>query len=64
MKTVTKAELVRASATELRVLAGIFNSAMVCAEPLSAEWYVAVEALNAITAERNRRLDQPFRLTA
>jgi len=62
MKTVTTSDLARASGTELRVLAGIFNSLLVSTEPLSAEWQAAANAVDAIAAERNRRLAMPFRL--
>jgi hypothetical protein len=61
MKTITRSNLKGRSATELRVLAGIFNSIMVAAHPLSAEWRAAADAVTAIQAERDLRLSEPFK---
>lgn len=61
MRIITRTDLIGRSAAELRVLAGIFNSIMLAAPPLSAEWRAAADAVTAIAAERDLRLDEPFK---
>jgi hypothetical protein len=60
MRTLTRSELAHRTALELSVLHAIFNQALVAAAPMSAEWRTIINSVDAIQAERNSRLEQPF----
>lgn len=61
MRTITRADLTGRNTVELTVLTAIFNRLLLAAPPLSTEWRAAADAVHAIRAERDCRLNEPFR---